>query len=73
MSRHELSRVHASVMAYTFACRAGVSDGAKRSPSSRVERGLSAILAADMAGYSLPMHNREAVTHARWPRSSPMV
>ena len=31
----------------------------------RVERRLSAILAADVAGYSLLMHNDEDATHAR--------
>jgi adenylate cyclase len=32
---------------------------------SRVERRLSAILAADVAGYSRLMHNDEEATHAR--------
>jgi hypothetical protein len=31
----------------------------------RVERRLSAILAADVAGYSRLMHNDEEATHAR--------
>ena len=31
----------------------------------RVERRLSAILAADVAGYSLLMHNDEEATHAK--------
>src|ERR1700752_753818 len=31
----------------------------------RVERRLSAILAADVAGYSRPMHNDEEATHAK--------
>ncbi len=31
----------------------------------RVERRLSAILAADMAGYSRLMHNDEETTHAK--------
>src|SRR5262249_55266449 len=34
-------------------------------PPSRVERRLSAILAADVAGYSRPMHNDEEATHAK--------
>jgi TolB-like protein/class 3 adenylate cyclase len=34
-------------------------------PPSRVERRLSAILAADVAGYSRLMHNDEEGTHAR--------
>jgi TolB-like protein/class 3 adenylate cyclase len=34
-------------------------------PPSRVERRLSAILAADVAGYSRLMHNDEEATHAR--------
>jgi len=32
---------------------------------NRVERRLSAILAADVAGYSRLMHNDEETTHAR--------
>src|SRR5258708_57273 len=45
--------------------------GAKRlramvqQPTNRVERRLSAILAADVAGYSRLMHNDEETTHAR--------
>ena len=31
----------------------------------RVERRLSAILAADVAGYSRLMHNAEEATHAK--------
>jgi class 3 adenylate cyclase len=34
-------------------------------PPSRVERKLSAILAADVAGYSRLMHNNEEATHAK--------
>src|SRR6516225_4749489 len=34
-------------------------------PPSRVERRLSAILAADVAGYSRLMHNDEEATHAK--------
>ena len=34
-------------------------------PTNRVERRLSAILAADVAGYSRLMHNDEETTHAR--------
>jgi class 3 adenylate cyclase len=34
-------------------------------PPSRVKRGLSAILAADVAGYSRLMHNDEEATHAK--------
>jgi TolB-like protein/class 3 adenylate cyclase len=34
-------------------------------PSSRVERRLSAVLAADVVGYSRLMHNDEETTHAR--------
>src|SRR6266581_8616721 len=34
-------------------------------PPMRVERRLSAILAADVAGYSRLMHNDEEATHAR--------
>jgi TolB-like protein/class 3 adenylate cyclase len=34
-------------------------------PPNRVERRLSAILAADVAGYSRLMHNDEEATHAR--------
>src|SRR6266481_1704964 len=34
-------------------------------PTNRVERRLSAILAADVAGYSRLMHNDEEATHAR--------
>lgn len=34
-------------------------------PPNRVERRLSAILAADVAGYSRPMQNDEEATHAR--------
>ena len=34
-------------------------------PPSRVERKLSAILAADVAGYSRLMHNDEEATHAK--------
>jgi class 3 adenylate cyclase len=34
-------------------------------PPSRVERRLSAILAADVAGYSRLMHNDEETTHAK--------
>jgi adenylate cyclase len=34
-------------------------------PPTRVERRLSAILAADVAGYSRLMHNDEEATHAR--------
>jgi class 3 adenylate cyclase len=34
-------------------------------PPSRVERRLSAILAADVAGYSRLMHNDEESTHAK--------
>ena len=34
-------------------------------PSTRVERRLAAILAADVAGYSRLMHNDEETTHAR--------
>jgi class 3 adenylate cyclase len=33
-------------------------------PQSRIERRLSAILAADVAGYSRLMHNEEEATHA---------
>ena len=36
-----------------------------KSDQSRVERRLSAILAADVAGYSRLMHNDEEATHAR--------
>src|SRR5689334_11648383 len=34
-------------------------------PPNRVERRLSAILAADVAGYSRLMHNDEEATHAK--------
>ena len=34
-------------------------------PPNRVERKLSAILAADVAGYSRLMHNNEEATHAK--------
>src|SRR5260370_21804408 len=34
-------------------------------PPSRVERRLSAILAADVAGYSRLMHSDEETTHAK--------
>ncbi len=34
-------------------------------PPSRVERRLSAILAADVAGYSRLMHNDEEATHSK--------
>src|SRR3954453_12890051 len=34
-------------------------------PPTRVERRLSAILAADVIGYSRLMHNDEEATHAR--------
>src|SRR5215470_17863368 len=34
-------------------------------PRGRVERRLSAILAADVAGYSRLMHDDEEATHAR--------
>src|SRR3954454_2398692 len=34
-------------------------------PTNRLERRLSAILAADVAGYSRLMHNDEEKTHAR--------
>src|SRR5712675_1144825 len=34
-------------------------------PPSRIERRLSAILAADVAGYSRLMHNDEEATHAK--------
>ena len=34
-------------------------------PLGRVERRLSAILAADVAGYSRLMHNDEEATHAK--------
>src|SRR5262249_1951409 len=34
-------------------------------PPSRVERRLSAILAADVAGYSRLMHSHEEATHSR--------
>ena len=34
-------------------------------PPSRIERRLSAILAADVAGYSRLMHNNEEATHAK--------
>src|SRR5262250_3728916 len=36
-----------------------------QAPPSRVERRLSAILAADVAGYSRLMHNDEEGTHAK--------
>ena len=35
-------------------------------PPVRIERRLSAILAADVAGYSRLMHEHEEATHARW-------
>ena len=34
-------------------------------PPNRVERRLSAIMAADVAGYSRLMHNDEEATHAK--------
>src|SRR5258708_32488304 len=34
-------------------------------PPSRIERRLSAILAADVAGYSRLMHSDEEATHAK--------
>src|SRR3954447_16935300 len=34
-------------------------------PTNRMERRLSAILAADVAGYSRLMHNDEEATHAK--------
>src|ERR1700755_793699 len=36
-----------------------------REPRTRIERRLSAILAADVAGYSRLMHNDEEATHAK--------
>ena len=36
-----------------------------KEPPSRIERRLSAILAADVAGYSRLMHNDEEATHAK--------
>lgn len=39
-----------------------------REPPARVERRLSAILAADVAGYSRLMHRNEEATHARLMR-----
>ncbi len=35
-------------------------------PPVRIERRLSAILVADVAGYSRLMHEQEEATHARW-------
>jgi class 3 adenylate cyclase len=34
-------------------------------PQSRIERRLSAVLAADLAGYSRLMHKNEEATHAK--------
>ena len=39
-----------------------------REPPTRIERRLSAILAADVAGYSRLMHRNEEATHARLTR-----
>src|SRR5215510_10572921 len=44
--------------------RAGLRAMVQEGPS-RVERRLSAILAADVAGYSRLMHNDEEATHAK--------